>query len=116
VLYDDLPSVSPEDFEMALRNLDSQQGRRSEEFSVPTGGRDWTALLGGGAVPEGKRNDTIARVAGHLLYHNVDLFLAAALIAAFNESRCRPPLPGDELQKIIESIGNRELTRRRSAA
>jgi bifunctional DNA primase/polymerase-like protein/primase-like protein len=65
-----------------------------------------------GEVPEGRRNDIAARLTGHLLRRYVEPRLAADLVSAWNQTHCRPPLPDNEFQRIVESIAGRELRRR----
>jgi hypothetical protein len=63
----------------------------------------WRKLIKEG-VPEGERNKTIASVAGHLLWYGVDPDVALELLLCWNEVRCRPPLPDDEVVRTVESI------------
>ena len=63
----------------------------------------WRELAHHG-VAEGARNSTIASFAGHLLWHGVDPEVALELLACWNAQRCRPPLPEDELLRVVESI------------
>ena len=72
---------------------------------------DWCALIHDGA-DEGCRNSSIARVVGHLLYRRVDPVMTLELALAFNEARCRPPLPADEVATIANSVAAREMKRR----
>ena len=74
---------------------------------------EW-AELAGSMVPEGERNDTIARLAGKLFRHlpAADARLAAHLILAFNEARCDPPLDHDEVVRTLDSIASLEMRRR----
>jgi hypothetical protein len=64
---------------------------------------DWRALVRAG-VSEGSRNSTIASLAGHLLWHGIDPQVALELLLAWNRARCRPPLSGDEVARVVESI------------
>ena len=63
----------------------------------------WRALVRDG-VEEGERNSTIASLAGHLLRHGIDPVVALDLLLSWNAARCRPPLAGDEVAKVVESI------------
>jgi hypothetical protein len=63
----------------------------------------WRELVRDG-VREGQRNNTIASLAGHLLWHGVDHDVALELLLAWNRSRCRPPLPDDEVARVVASI------------
>ena len=55
-------------------------------------------------VAEGTRNSTLASLAGHLLWRGVDPQVALELLLAFNRARCRPPLPDDEVARVVASI------------
>jgi len=63
----------------------------------------WRDLLREG-VEEGRRNDTLASLTGHLLWHGVDAEVALELLLAWNRTRCRPPLPDDEVARVVQSI------------
>jgi hypothetical protein len=55
-------------------------------------------------VPEGERNNSIASLAGHLLWHGVDPKVTLDLLLCWNATRCRPPLGEDEVGRTIDSI------------
>lgn len=55
-------------------------------------------------IPEGERNNTIASLAGHLLWHGVDAEVALELLSAWNRVWCEPPLPPEEVARVVESI------------
>jgi hypothetical protein len=55
-------------------------------------------------VAEGTRNNTLASLAGHLLWCGVDPRVVLELLLAFNSVRCRPPLPDDEVAQVVASI------------
>jgi hypothetical protein len=63
-------------------------------------------------VSEGARNDSAARLAGHLLRRHVDPLVTLEMLLAWNATRCRPPLDEDEVVAIVDSIAARELKRR----
>ena len=65
-----------------------------------------------GTVTEGRRNDTLARMAGCLLRHYVEPPMALALVDAFNRANCSPPLPDAEVIRTVESIWTAEQRRR----
>lgn len=76
------------------------------ELSLGGAGRplaQWRALVRGG-VEEGRRNNTIASLTGHLLWHGVDPTVALELMLAWNRVRCRPPLDDDEVAQTVRSI------------
>lgn len=63
----------------------------------------WRDLVRRG-VGEGERNNTIASLTGHLLWHGVQPEVALELLLCWNRVRCRPPLPDDEVARTVESI------------
>jgi replicative DNA helicase len=60
-------------------------------------------------VPEGSRNDTIAKVAGQLLhyYPKSKWDYAYTLLEGFNQGSCKPPLDERELKTIFQSISRK---------
>jgi hypothetical protein len=67
-------------------------------------------------VPAGERNRRLTRLAGYLLRHYIDIEVTAELLHVVNTVRCKPPLPGTEVDTIIESVAGLELRRRRRVA
>ncbi|HYM01447.1 MAG TPA: bifunctional DNA primase/polymerase [Stellaceae bacterium] len=63
----------------------------------------WRALVREG-VEEGRRNNTIASFAGHLLWHGVDAEIVLELMLCWNRQRCRPPLDDGEVAQVVASI------------
>jgi hypothetical protein len=63
----------------------------------------WRRLVREGVV-EGERNATIASLAGHLLWHEVDPEVMLELLLAWNQARCAPPLADDEVARVVASI------------
>lgn len=64
---------------------------------------DWRRLVHEG-VPQGRRNSSMASLAGHLLWHGVDSAVALELLLAWNRMRCRPPLDDGEVAQVVQSI------------
>ncbi len=65
--------------------------------------RYWRKLLRHG-VAEGERNDTLASLCGHLLWHGVDPEVVLELVLCWNRARCRPPLDDAEVKRTLRSI------------
>jgi hypothetical protein len=63
----------------------------------------WRDLVAEG-VPEGQRNSTIASLAGHLLWHEVDPDVVSEMLLCWNRVRCRPPLSDEEVLRTVQSI------------
>ncbi len=64
---------------------------------------DWRRLVHDG-VPEGQRNSSIASLAGHLLWHQIDPEVVLELLLAWNRMRCRPPLEDAEVAQVVSNI------------
>jgi hypothetical protein len=71
----------------------------------------WRELIAGG-VDEGQRDCTVAKLAGHLLRRFVDAHVVLELLQVWNAARCRPPLPAEDVTRIVDSICGAELRRR----
>ncbi len=69
--------------------------------------RDWVRMLD--RIPEGERNDSLARLTGLLFARGLHDDVVARLVMSVNQTACRPPLPTDEVIQIIESILRRHL-------
>ena len=63
----------------------------------------WQQLVRQG-VGAGERNNTIASLTGHLLWHGVDADVAMELLLCWNRIRCSPPLEDDEVIRTVQSI------------
>ncbi|GMA60352.1 bifunctional DNA primase/polymerase [Alicyclobacillus fastidiosus] len=71
---------------------------------------DIAALAAG--VPEGRRDVSLASVAGHLLRRRVEPHLAESLVYAYGRYLCDPALEDAQIAKVWNSIAGRELLRR----
>jgi hypothetical protein len=63
-------------------------------------------------IPEGQRDCTLTRMTGKLLRHCINAADVLGIIQSINIARCRPPLPSEDIERIVESIAERELKRR----
>jgi hypothetical protein len=63
-------------------------------------------------VPEGCRNVTITSLSGYLISKGISDKVALQLCNAVNQTRCRPPLPQEEVLKIVNSIARKERNKR----
>ena len=70
----------------------------------------WRALVRRG-VSEGERNNAIASLTGHLLWHGVDQTVVLELLLSWNRARCQPPLPDDEVAAAVRSVTRTHLRR-----
>ncbi len=73
---------------------------------------EWSRRIAG-PVPKGRRNQTLAQVAG-LLFRRLPARVAAEFALCWAQVKLSPPLPPGEVQRTIESIAGREVRRRRS--
>ena len=71
----------------------------------------WVAVAHEGAA-KGARNTTAARLIGYLLHFRIHEDIAWALVLAWNDARCSPPMDEDRLLRTFESIHEIELRRR----
>jgi hypothetical protein len=80
---------------------------------APTPPAEWRELVEAGA-DDGTRDVTTTKLAGHLLRHRIDPFVTLMLLQSWNTTHCRPPLPDEDIQRIVNSISGKELKRRHS--
>jgi hypothetical protein len=73
----------------------------------------WRNIIHNG-VAKGVRDDTTAKLCGHLFRHYVDPIVVHELLLCWNAQRNRPPLPERDIERIVMSIGEKELRRRES--
>ena len=94
---------SPQDIEVGV--LPHWLLAQTESAEAGAGHRltHWKQLLRRG-VAEGERNNTLASLTGHLLWHGVDPEVAIELLLTWNRVRCSPPLPDAEVAAVVESI------------
>jgi hypothetical protein len=78
--------------------------------AVATPATEWHELIKGAA--EGTRDNTITRLAGYLLRRRIDPLMALALLQSWNATSCAPPLPDEDIARIVNSIAGKELRRR----
>lgn len=71
----------------------------------------WRRLASEG-VEEGARNATLASLAGHLLWREVDPGVVMELLLAWNRARCRPPLEDAEVAGVVQSIAHLQSAER----
>ena len=63
-------------------------------------------------IPEGQRDVTLTRLCGYLLRRYVDPRLVLDILYMVNATRCAPPLPDSDVERIVDSISGKELARR----
>jgi hypothetical protein len=70
---------------------------------------EWRRIAGDGAA-KGSRNNTLARLAGHLFSRrDLDAVIARELLLAWSQARCTPPMNEKQALRTIESIALKEL-------
>jgi hypothetical protein len=72
---------------------------------------EWRQLVADG-VGEGQRDDSATRLTGYLLRRYLDPGVVRELLGCWNELRCRPPLPPEDIDRIVNSIASREQGKR----
>lgn len=115
--YEWAPSLSPADIPVAdppawLLDLlhHAPAADRPGRPAGATAPDEWRRLVAG--VDEGARNESVARLAGHLLRRYVDPYVGLDLCLAWNEARCRPPLEAAEVERTVRSVAAAEVRRR----
>jgi hypothetical protein len=98
------------DLESALAALSANVPAAVASSKAATPPAEWRKLVQG--VAQGERNSSTARLAGYLLRRRVDAVVALELLQGWNAARCTPPLPENEVARIVDSIADKELTRR----
>jgi Bifunctional DNA primase/polymerase, N-terminal/Primase C terminal 1 (PriCT-1) len=73
---------------------------------------EWRELIKG--LSEGVRDCSLTKLTGHLLRRHVDPFVTLELIRCFNATRCAPPLPDRDIERIVSSVAGMELKRRQA--
>ena len=73
---------------------------------------EWRGLIKG--VSEGARDCSLTKLTGYLLRRHVDPFITLELIRVFNATRCAPPLPDKDVERIVSSVAGLELKRRQA--
>src|SRR5262245_4747454 len=73
---------------------------------------EWRDLIKG--VSEGARDCSLTKLCGYLLRRHVDPFITLELIRVFNATRCAPPLPDKDVERIVSSVAGLELKRRQA--
>ena len=91
--------------------LDLATSKQSSNGRAGAAPEQWQALVATG-VDEGQRDVMVAKLTGHLLRRFVDPRVVLELMGAWNEVRVRPPLPADDIFKIVNSVSRREMKRR----
>jgi hypothetical protein len=81
----------------------------SNNNKAPVPSAEWAKLVSG-KISE-YRDLAAARLAGHLFRRWVDTGVVVALLRAWNQTTCEPPLPDDELLAILHRIGGKEAAR-----
>jgi KaiC/GvpD/RAD55 family RecA-like ATPase len=103
-LHDSAPIAEvPDTLRVALRG-------EPEKEDASTG--TWLDDLRREGIPEGKRNETLAKVAGfyarRLIPAGVRVDVVHALVMQFNRDACSPPLDDAEVRAIVNSITAKE--------
>ena len=74
---------------------------------------DWRALVQS-TISEGARDCTATKLTGYLLRRFIDPVVALELLQSWNATRCTPPLPAADIERIVASIAEKEKKRRQA--
>lgn len=112
--YEWLPNRSPADIpvgalaevpSMLKLKMISDGNAQQDQNGAPD--HSWIAKLFQTPIPEGQRNDGLARVMG-TIHNKLPYPDAVALLHQVNQACCTPPLPKHEVELIARSIGARK--------
>jgi Bifunctional DNA primase/polymerase, N-terminal/Primase C terminal 1 (PriCT-1) len=81
-------------------------------IAAPAAAADQWRALAYAEVSEGRRNATLAKLAGHLLRRYVDHHVVLTVLLGWNSRSCKPPLEEGEIIATVTSIVQREAARR----
>jgi len=82
-----------------IDQLDGRESTPSTRTSAP---------VESNIIPDGQRNDTLARLAGTMRRVGMGLAEIRAALQAANAERCRPPMDAAEVDRIAESVARYE--------
>jgi hypothetical protein len=108
--YEWLPGQGPGEVPLAMMPTWLLASKPSKP-AAPVPASSWRKLVCNG-VTEGARNQSIAKLAGHLLRRYVDPLVTLEILTVWNAMRCKPPLSEADVQIIVNSIAGREIKRR----
>ncbi len=97
--------VEPDDCELPLPPDWITAATRPAKAGRPVS--EWRELAENGAS-KGERNERCAQLAGHLLSRGVDPYVCLSLLLAWDAKRNTPPLGGEEVAAVVDSIARRE--------
>jgi Bifunctional DNA primase/polymerase, N-terminal/Primase C terminal 1 (PriCT-1) len=97
--------VGPDDCELAMPPEWLTAPTRPKIVARPVS--EWRELVAKGASA-GERNNRCAQLAGHLLSRGVDPYVCLSLLLAWDAKRNHPPLGGEEVAAVVDSIARRE--------
>jgi Bifunctional DNA primase/polymerase, N-terminal/Primase C terminal 1 (PriCT-1) len=87
-----------------LPKLPEELKQRLREERAPGGQVRCGAGSVGGEIPDGNRNDTLASLAGTMRRRGMGEAEIFAALEVTNRLRCKPPIPVEEVQRIVQSV------------
>jgi hypothetical protein len=99
------PQALPEPPDAIVSTLDSIEANRSR--AKPSGG-DANNCSQADRIPDGKRNSTLASMAGAMRRKGFPPEAIKAALLVVNSDRCDPPLPEADVEAIAASVGRYE--------
>jgi hypothetical protein len=91
------------------QQIADRSGTNGKDGTPPS---EWRTLVQG--INEGARDCSLTKLTGYLLRRHVDPFVVLELIRSFNATRCTPPLPDKDIERIVSSVAGLELKRRQA--
>lgn len=96
----EVPIAEPPQWLIDVIKADAGDIKNEPTEDMPSIG-EWSKALD--SLVEGQRNDTLYRYACHLLAHGLSCQETAKIIRALNKVYGQPPLPDDEVDRLLKS-------------
>lgn len=71
----------------------------------------WRELFLNG-VDQGSRDDSCTKLAGYLAFRRLDPYVVLDIMQLWNANRCRPPLPAEDVERVVNSVYGAENRKR----
>jgi len=89
---------------LAALYREARENNGKERLKNSSGGKKYETVFNGWPIPEGERNSTLTSLAGYLKAGKIPINEAGIFLNSINTTHCSPPLEGEEVAAIIESV------------
>ena len=95
--------ASPSDTLVEFWRASAARIPKVQQKILDTQPRDGAWKLITESIPQGRRNDSLTRIAGYFRHYHPEP-VVTGLLAAVNDARCSPPLENEEIKHIVSSV------------